>query len=159
MAREVRSTQRYDRNNDQVCPVCTGAADDPSGEGIRCYGYITSKGRSAVCMRVESPNQARSEGGYIHTLDKLKLCACGKTHPRPSWWQTKPVTYEIKNVLGVTIAIHERTDHWNSGDKTMRWAMYDRSLSLPLYGTELLPNLEPGADIIVTEGEKATLAL
>ncbi len=73
--------------------------------------------------------------------------------------------YQIKNLKGELVAIHERTDRPN-GDKTLIWRRPDGSLgldgtpvgALPLYGSELLASAPPGA-VVVVEGEKGADAL
>ena len=77
-------------------------------------------------------------------------------------------TYRIRDASGVAIAEHVRVD-LPAGKKDVKWRIPGHSTGeglmglstadLPLYGTHLLPRLEAGRAVIVTEGEPATEAL
>jgi AAA domain len=68
--------------------------------------------------------------------------------------------FAIKNTTGDIVAIHER--HGDGPAKRMRWRRADGELglggmslaTLPLYGSEALAQLEPGARVVLVEGEK-----
>lgn len=74
--------------------------------------------------------------------------------------------YEIRDATGRLVAVHERRDR-PDGSKSFIWQRPDgflglngRSTSaLPLFGTERLRDLPPGAQVIVGEGEKAAASL
>lgn len=77
-------------------------------------------------------------------------------------------TYRIRDCAGAVIAEHVRVD-LPGGKKAVTWrlpggttgdGLMGLSVSdLPLYGTHLLPRVEPGRVVVLTEGEKATEAL
>lgn len=77
-------------------------------------------------------------------------------------------TYGIRDLTGAVIAEHVRVD-LPGGKKDVKWRIPGHSTyeglmglsvsDLPLYGTHLLPRVETGRTVIVTEGEKATEAL
>lgn len=74
--------------------------------------------------------------------------------------------WEIRAVNGELRATHERIDY-SDGTKEFWWRRPDgrpglggtKTASLPLYGTERLAGLEPGAVVVVAEGEKAADAV
>ena len=75
--------------------------------------------------------------------------------------------YEVKDLRGNVVAIHERTDRPNAS-KVFSWLRPNggkglggrKQNTLPLYGTELLVGLNAATDlVIITEGEKAADAL
>lgn len=77
-------------------------------------------------------------------------------------------TYRIRDASGGVVAEHIRTE-LPGGRKGMAWRVPGhpaadgllglRTADLPLYGTHLLAQLEPGRTVVVTEGEKAAEAL
>lgn len=77
-------------------------------------------------------------------------------------------TYRIRDTSGAVIAEHVRVD-LPGGKKDVKWrlpggdtraGLMGLSVSdLPLYGTHLLPRVEPGRVVVLTEGEKAAEAL
>lgn len=74
--------------------------------------------------------------------------------------------HEIRDTGGALVAIHPRVDH-DDGSKSFTWWLPNadkpglkgrRPETLPLYGAELLPDLAPGALVLLCEGESATEA-
>lgn len=81
---------------------------------------------------------------------------------------TGRTVYEIRDMLGETVAEHVRVDlPW--GKKAVSWRVpgcdpHDglmglSTVDLPLYGTERIPSFTIGQTVVVAEGEKATEAL
>ena len=73
---------RYSKKN--PCPVCSGGNDFPSGQGIRCYGYVSSDGNFTFCTREEHAGSLpynKGANGYCHLLEGG--CNCGSEH-RPA---------------------------------------------------------------------------
>lgn len=77
----------------------------------------------------------------------------------------REVVYEIRDISGNLVAKHIRRDYPN-GTKSFFWAKADGSLGLdcnvedlPLFGSELIPTFDPEKPVVITEGEKACLAL
>jgi hypothetical protein len=74
--------------------------------------------------------------------------------------------YEIKNLAGDVVALHARIDRPDK-PKVCVWKRPDGQLgldgvspeTLPLFGTESLATAEPGARVVLVEGEKAAVAL
>ena len=74
--------------------------------------------------------------------------------------------FEIRDASGELQAVHQRIDHGDGTDKSLWWCRAHgkkglggrRDETLPLYGTERLPDLAD-ALVVVTEGEKAADAL
>jgi hypothetical protein len=74
--------------------------------------------------------------------------------------------YEIKNTAGDVVALHVRIDRPGE-QKVCVWKRPDGQPgldgvpleTLPLFGTELLATAEPGARVVLVEGEKAAVAL
>ena len=74
--------------------------------------------------------------------------------------------YQIKDLEGRIAAVHIRME-FSDGSKEFIWEQPDgtsglagtRVADLPLYGTETLLDLPDGAEVVVTEGEKAAEAL
>ena len=63
------------------CPVCGGAADDPQGNGVRCWGFLSDDGRFANCTRDEYASSLSPNGDgttYAHLL--VGACTCGEVH-------------------------------------------------------------------------------
>jgi putative DNA primase/helicase len=78
---------------------------------------------------------------------------------------TRTKDYQIKDATGHVVAIHRRIEQTNG--KTFAWLGPDGStglngtpsVELPLYRTERLQGLPPGAPAVLVEGEKAADAL
>lgn len=77
----------------------------------------------------------------------------------------REVVYEIRDISGNLVAKHIRRDYPN-GTKSFFWAKPDGSLGLdckvedlPLFGSELIPTFDTEKPVVITEGEKAALAL
>lgn len=62
----VNPEQRFTAAN--PCPICDGHKDLLSGVGERCFGFLSSDGRSAICTRDESDRPAGDSGGWVHSL-------------------------------------------------------------------------------------------
>ena len=88
----------------------------------------------------------------------------GSAPPPPT--PSRVIRYQIKDEAGHVVAIHVRREFPN-GSKTFVWEQPDGSPGLagtavadmPLYGSETIPGLPDGAEVIVVEGEKASNAL
>jgi hypothetical protein len=149
---EITDAQRFTR--DQPCPVCGGCKDDPQGEGVRCYGFMS--GGTARCTREEYANgiplSADNTGTFTHPLNRAD-CRCGTWHPAPTWWKPRVTEYEYKD-NGLVIGVHMRRE-WPDGKKDLWWKDLNgrRLETLPLYNMALLEDLTVPA-VIVTEGEK-----
>ena len=66
------------------CPVCGGHDGLTRGEGIRCFGYLDSRGRYARCTREEHAGNLpeNRDGTYSHRLHGH--CPCGQAHGEES---------------------------------------------------------------------------
>jgi len=62
------------------CPVCGGNAQQPQGQGRRCWGFLSEDGEYAHCERDDHANgiEAGKDGAYAHRLHGS--CKCGKEH-------------------------------------------------------------------------------
>jgi len=63
------------------CPVCTGHPRLPQGQGVRCYGFLSSDRRYAHCTREEHAGSIeihRVGVTFAHRLDGD--CLCGGSH-------------------------------------------------------------------------------
>ena len=70
---------RWSRSN--PCPICGGYPTLPAGRGIRCFGFLSTDGRWAYCVRPEYAGNApynAGANGYGHALEGT--CPCGVTH-------------------------------------------------------------------------------
>jgi hypothetical protein len=81
----VALAQRFTKTH--PCPVCGGHADLPSGQGVRCFGFLSADGEYAHCTREElaGPLEAHPETqAFAHRLSGS--CRCGVEHgsTRPS---------------------------------------------------------------------------
>jgi hypothetical protein len=79
MREPVTSDRRF--TGSRRCPVCGGAADDPPGNGVRCWGFISDDQRFALCTRDEHAGSLSPNGDgttYAHLL--IGACACGEVH-------------------------------------------------------------------------------
>jgi len=83
------------------------------------------------------------------------------------WGTTgRKTRYEIRSLDDVLIAVHMRVDYQDRPKKVW-WEQPDgsnglnglKSSTLPLFGSEYLPALDDGAEVVVTEGEPAAKAL
>lgn len=76
--------------------------------------------------------------------------------------------FTVRDTTGTPLALHTRVD-LPDGKKKMFWALPGQSdgsglgdittASLPLYGSEIIPECIPGQTVIVTEGERSADAL
>jgi hypothetical protein len=167
MTATVDAVQRFTKR--QPCPVCGGHNQLPQGQGVRCYGFLSSDGRYCHCTREEHAHGLPQENGgtYAHRLDGP--CKCGQTHggdPLPSnghkpespprrvirqrEWEVEP---------GI---VHKRKDY-DDGTKRVWWetngipTLNDRPVeSLAFYGID---EVSDAKGIIVVEGEPARDAL
>lgn len=123
---------------------------------------------------------ARPDGDFAHRLQGD--CRCGVTHgdeqqPRqsvrsfslPRNGRTKVVArqteWQLLDANGDEVAIHVRKD-FSDGSKQYPWRRGNvwglgelEPAGLPLYGAHILARAAPGAEVVVTEGEKAADAL
>ena len=63
------------------CQICGGHPNLKQGTGSRCWGYLSSSGRTANCTREELAGPLRQDpktGAYPHHL--YGACPCGKEH-------------------------------------------------------------------------------
>lgn len=175
----VQPEQRY--TADHPCPICNGHQHLPQGQGVRCYGYLSSDGRCAFCAREEFAGELEPHPGngiYMHRLDGS--CGCGEEHsaqlgaaatlinettptgaPRV---ETGRQTWVIGKVGGELVE-HVRVDFADGGKKYV-WLRDGKSglaglhvKDLPLYGQDALAELPAGTTVLLVEGEKCADAL
>ena len=82
-ARSVSPSQRFSRK--RPCPICKGVPDAPRGAGRRCWGFYSTAGEYAHCVREEHAGALPVEpaaGTYAHRL--RGDCACGIEHGEPA---------------------------------------------------------------------------
>jgi hypothetical protein len=121
----VSSVQRFKRSN--PCPVCGGGSDDPQGQGVRCYGFLSSDGEYAHCTREDNAGDLveHTDGTYVHRL--VGDCRCGLTHDaRPQPMPVAPSRdrgrmvheerYEARDPDGTLLAYKWRREY-ASGEK------------------------------------------
>ncbi len=165
---ELSAVKRFSRGF--PCPVCAGAESDPRGKGERCWGFLSSDGQYAHCVRVPCGELEKGDT-YAHRLDGE--CNCGTTHgtPAPAKLRlvepsiVKTTKYEIRNTAGEYIATHIRHD-LSDGNKRFTWER-GGTLGLggmpvtdvPLWQSEKVAKLDLDMPVIVTEGQKACSAL
>jgi hypothetical protein len=79
----VRPAQRF--TTAHPCPVCRGHAQAARGQGVRCWGFLSSDGTYAHCSRDEYAGALPIESNgttYAHQL--TGDCRCGVRHdPSP----------------------------------------------------------------------------
>ena len=172
----VSREQRWHRSN--PCPVCGGWPGLPQGQGRRCHGFLSADGLYAHCSREEYSGamQPGRDDLYAHLL--AGACRCGRQHganaapasgingAKTGKRLAMTTRYEVRDVDGQLVAVHVRRDK-PDGSKSFAWARPDgtsglggrRVETLPLYGAEKLRELSDGAEVVITEGEKACEAL
>jgi hypothetical protein len=75
----VEATQRF--TSERPCPVCGGYDRAPRGQGLRCFGFMSTKGPYTCCTREELAGQLpfnTTAQAYRHTLEGP--CGCGDEH-------------------------------------------------------------------------------
>lgn len=81
---EVDPSQRFTR--DHPCPICGGAKDDPQGQGIRCWGFMSRDRQYAHCSRDEHAGALDMDPKsrtYAHRMGGQ--CRCGQgSHGPPT---------------------------------------------------------------------------
>lgn len=98
MTDAVPTAHRFTKRN--PCPVCGGGHNLPSGQGIRCYGFLSSDERYAHCTREEHAHGLLQESGgtFAHRLDGP--CNFGQMHGAVDFFRNdrerSPNRYEIK---------------------------------------------------------------
>lgn len=85
--------------------------------------------------------------------------------PTPASMVLRRISFHVRDGAGVLIAIHHRLD-MADGRKRIWWTLpngrrgLDRPVAaLPLFGSERLARLNPGASVVIAEGEKSGIAL
>ena len=171
MSAPVSADQRFTLHHS--CPVCGGHKDLASGQGQRCYGFLSADTRYAHCTREERAHGlARENGGtYPHRLDGS--CPCGQIHgdvpPATNGHQTEPMPRRVIKTRRWRHAMvdgkpieHVRLD-FNDGSKQVWWehggetSLHGtRVEDLPLYGGDAIGDAK---GVIVVEGEPARDAL
>ena len=170
----VGRSQRFSRRN--PCPICSGGHDDPAGQGVRCYGFLSDDGQYAHCTREDyagALTQGRN-GGYSHRLGGT--CECGEPHdgpasqgphsPKPRKQRLCPVTrsYPIIDRQGQRVGVHWRTDYTTetgAKGKDMWWEGHNGrgSEEMPFYNLPPALAAASGARVYLVEGEHACDAL
>ena len=177
MMAQVTKEQRFRKSS--PCPVCSGWKEAPQGKGMRCWGFASSDGRFAHCVREEHANGLPLHGEtYTHLL--VGNCACGVQHgaepapsstngPGPTVTESRTVKartpYLIKGLDGELVAKHIRIDY-EDGEKAFFWERNGETglggmpvADVPLYGSEFLKLYALGSKVIVTEGAGPAKAL
>lgn len=185
MTGTVTKYQRFTR--EFPCPVCRGFREDRQHKGTRCWGYMTTNQKYAICEREELAGPLPlGDWGYRHYL--AGPCHCGQSHDggaiyRPTYSPNKPtpitrpkpiesgrrkvreIPFGIKDTAGELQAEHVRTE-FDDGSKQYYWRrngannLGGRRLdSLPFYGSELISGWADGSLVVITEGEKAARSL
>lgn len=72
----VSADQRFTGN--RRCPICGGSDDDPRGQDVRCFGFLSTDGKFAHCTRVPSPIKNGAGDTFPHAL--AGRCPCGVEH-------------------------------------------------------------------------------
>ena len=162
----VQTAQRFTRRT--PCPICGGGHDDPHGQGVRCYAFLSSDGDYAHCTREEHAGDLapHRDGTCAHRL--TGDCACGRRHdPRPGAATTRPrdpgpvireERYEARDPDGTLAAIKLRREH-RDGSKRFVWLQPNgasglngrAATAMPLYGIE---RVQGASQLVVTEERK-----
>lgn len=168
--------RRFNRHH--PCPICGGHSDMPSGQGVRCWGYIAAGGDYVRCMREElaGPIPQGPDGAFPHKLGGL--CMCGVEHaPGPVPVPRVHQNGKAVNIFEYQTAIYEYEDVygnlWEKGrfeppgqrkqflwrtKGASRWTGGAKMDEMLLYGRE---SLAYGDDELVylVEGEKTCRSL
>jgi len=149
----VASPQRFNSRTNP-CPVCGGGADLPSGNGSRCYGFLSSDGAYAHCTRevLAGPLPEEDGGTYPHRLKGD--CRCGQRHDGATDQNGSTPKGEPVATYNYGGALKERFE-LPDGTKFFRWPKGTRMADMPLYGADRLTD----GPVIFCEGEKACEAL
>lgn len=137
------------------CPVC----ERPK------WCSVSDDGAWAICMTVPTDRPTSDGKGWMHRLDGG---ATVNGHAKPRARSAAEIRYEVRDTDGVLVALHCRRDP-PGREKVVWWELPDGRkglkpagltlAGLPLYGVERLAEREPGATVVVVEGEKAAEAL
>lgn len=158
------SIDRFTAEN--PCPICGGDPSIPQGQGRRCAGFLSSDGTTAHCTREQFAGSlvlnTTSPPTYAHRLHGA--CGCGTQHDKqPAPAGTRK--WDLIDATGKIVATHWRKDD-GKGNKHMWWETNGTKglnglpeAQLPIYNLPALLAAEPGATVIVTEGERACDAL
>ena len=80
--RHIMAPQRSHRRftPSHPCPICHGHEGGARGRGVRCFGYLDSRGEYARCTREEYAGSLprNRDGTYSHRL--AGTCRCGLAH-------------------------------------------------------------------------------
>jgi hypothetical protein len=171
----LKVVDRYEERNSGFWCICPAHDDhDPSlhvEEGEDGQALVICRAgcdQEWVLDALQERGVARHElfadgGSVLHIRNarskSAEIARNGRERPAASW--------SIKNASGRVVAIHER---WEGGrsDKRFLWkhpnGRYSRNgeikaRTLPLYGSEHVKDLPPGAPVVLAEGEKARDAL
>jgi hypothetical protein len=81
--RHIMAPQRPHRRftPSRPCPICHGHEGGARGRGVRCFGYLDSRGEYARCTREEHAGSLprNRDGTYSHRLAD-GTCRCGLVH-------------------------------------------------------------------------------
>lgn len=156
-----------------ACPICGGSDDDPRGQERRCWGYLSSDGEYAHCMREEHsgglPTHPGS-GGYAH---KLKgACKCGTEHapadpparqPKPKRPKKNEAYYHYKDESATLLFQAIRQRYIDTGEKTFtqrrpsgdgKWVYNLKGVRTVLYRLPELVKADSKKPVFFVEGEK-----
>ena len=121
--------------------MCGGGADDPRGNGSRCFGFRSVDGAFGHCTREEFAGSLplNGAGAYAHRL--AGACGCGQVHDaellrnremmrgrvadrRDGATGSAVTRFDIKDASGTVVAVHCRRDILTvdgTPDKAMWW--------------------------------------
>lgn len=172
----VAPSQRFTRRD--PCPICGGYADLPQGKSVRCAGYVSSDGQYAHCQREQYAaglplNKNTTPATFAHRLHGT--CRCGVAHglgaARKAGQQSQPgirrIEYTIYDASGIKIlGVHVRKEFpGRLGDngkpeKKYSWERHNgrRARDMPPFDSHKLRTIPDGAQVVICEGEPATLA-
>lgn len=165
---KVASIQRFSRRN--PCPICGGGKDDPAGQGVRCFGFLSDDGQYAHCTREDYAGDLTSgkDNTFAHRLGGS--CRCGEPHngvatgprtakPPRQRFNVFRSTYPAITADGRRVGVHCRTDYTSEDGtphKDMWWEDHHErgSEEMPLYNLPALAKRRYGSRVYLVEGEK-----
>ncbi len=178
MTTGLTNANRFKRSH--PCPICGGYDMAPKGKGLRCWGFLSTTGKVALCTRDEYAgtlqlNQASQT--YAHRLDGD--CKCGGAHnPRPistfssepSRAGRRPGVYtragrlkEVKaysyrdasgEVVHETVRFEPKAFKQRAPDGFDGWVWSLKGVKTVLYRLPELLALPKGSLVFIVEGEK-----
>lgn len=157
----VSNQQKFSAS--RPCPICSGHPGLPQGQGIRCWGFMSSDGSYAHCSREEKAGAIAQgpDATYAHRM--RGGCKCGVQHGPAIEASTEPVAIyrygdfekgRFEGPTGKSFSWRRvGTTGWPKGASGAK--MHD----LPLLGAESVGYSDEFSPVIFTEGEKARQAL